>query len=103
MHDPIGAFLRIRELYLRYLETAFKIRDTEISNERRTLLEGEIAGQREALCTSPLVEPLAAYTAAYPIERLLASQGADDPLAGFGGAARRSFVELVDRSRSFYT
>ena len=29
MHDPIGTFSRIRELYLSYLDTAFRIEDPE--------------------------------------------------------------------------
>ena len=53
MYDPVGAFNRIRELYITYLETAFRISDAKVSAERRSLLEG--AG---ALCTEPLLEPL---------------------------------------------
>ena len=52
MHDPIGAFTRIRELYLSYLDTAFRIEDQAIATERQKLLR--TAG---ALCTEPLLEP----------------------------------------------
>jgi hypothetical protein len=51
MHDPIGDCTRIRELYLSYLDTAFRIEDQEIVEERQTLLRS--AG---ALCTEPLLE-----------------------------------------------
>ena len=56
MIDPIGNFLRIREQYLTYLETAFRIRHPRVSAERRALLE-EIG----TLCASPLVEPVPRY------------------------------------------
>ena len=52
MHDPIGAFTRIRELYLSYLDTAFRIEDPDVAKERQELLRS--AG---ALCTEPLLEP----------------------------------------------
>lgn len=56
MFDPLGAFLRVRELYITYLETAFRISDPGVTRERRELLES--AG---TLCTDPLLEPLARY------------------------------------------
>ena len=52
MHDPIGAFTRIRELYLSYLDTAFRIEDPAIAEERQQLLRS--VGE---LCTEPLLEP----------------------------------------------
>ena len=39
MLDPLGAYIRIRDQYIRYLETAFRIRDKEVAAERRHLLE----------------------------------------------------------------
>lgn len=60
MYDPLGGFLRIREQYLTYLETAFRIADPDISAERRHLLE-----QPGQLCTDPLIEPIARYA---PVE-----------------------------------
>jgi len=56
MHDPIGCFSRIRELYLTYLETAFKITDPNVSAERRAMLMTP-----GALCTDPLLEPMPRY------------------------------------------
>lgn len=35
MQDPLGAFERIRELYLSYLDTAFRIGDESVAQERR--------------------------------------------------------------------
>ena len=50
MYDPIGSFQRIRDQYLAYLETAFRISDPGVSSERRDLLE-----QPGHLCTEPLL------------------------------------------------
>jgi len=38
MHDPIGAFSRIRAFYLSYLDTASRLEPAEIRAERRSLL-----------------------------------------------------------------
>jgi DEAD/DEAH box helicase domain-containing protein len=56
LFDPIGSFLRIREQYIRYLETAFRIADDRVSAERRALLE--LPG---TLCAEPLIEPIPRY------------------------------------------
>ena len=56
MLDPLGSFYRIRDQYIRYLETAFRIRDQAVSLERRRLMESP--GQ---LATEPLFEPIARY------------------------------------------
>ena len=58
MQDPVGAFERIRELYISYLDTAFRIGDESVAEERRLLLRrpGE-------LCTEPLIEPIPMATA----------------------------------------
>lgn len=53
MHDPIGAFCRIRELYLSYIDTAFRLEDPDLTEERRQLLR-----RIGNLCTEPLIEPL---------------------------------------------
>ncbi len=56
MYDPVGGFARIRDQYLTYLETAFRIAHPMVAAERRALLEtpGE-------LCTEPFVEPIPRY------------------------------------------
>jgi len=50
MHDPIGAFSRIRAFYLSYLDTASRLEPAEIRAERRSLLM-----ETGTLCTSPLL------------------------------------------------
>jgi hypothetical protein len=56
MLDPFGGFIRIREQYIRYLETAFRIRNHKVAAERRHLLE-----QPGQIATEPLFEPIARY------------------------------------------
>jgi DEAD/DEAH box helicase domain-containing protein len=92
MQDPIGSFLRIRELYMSYLDTAFRIRDRSVAAERGRLLRTP-----GSMCTEPLVEPLPRYEL-YQAElhELLDMGGAEeDPLRGFDHTERKAFVELV--------
>jgi hypothetical protein len=86
MRDPIGAFERTRELFLTYLETAFAIRNPDVSKERRTLLERP--GQ---LCTEPLLEELPRYKSS---EVSLHALG-PDTLPDFTKEARKAFEELA--------
>ena len=92
MQDPIGSFDRIRELYISYLDTAFRIREPAVAEERRRLLR-----QPGTLCTEPLIEPIARYeTDRLQFHEMLTSSGAAwDPLKGFSEASRRAFVDLV--------
>lgn len=88
MQDPIGSFERIRDLYLTYLETAFRIRDRSISLERRRLLESA-----EELCTAPLIEPLPRYeTADFAFEELARRS---KWLPGFSEVERSHFVDFA--------
>jgi DEAD/DEAH box helicase domain-containing protein len=91
MLDPIGAFTRIRDFYISYLETAFYIRDSAVSDARRRLLESS-----SALCTEPIIEPLTRYeTAVFALEDLVHS-GSDDPrLPGLTAIEREAFVRLA--------
>ncbi len=91
MHDPIGAFTRIRELYLSYLDTAFRIEDSEIAEERRRLLR-----EPGSLCTDPLLEPQPKWEQdARRFEDLLNEQGDGAVLAGLTPRARQVFLDLI--------
>ena len=91
MHDPIGAFERIRELYISYLDTAFRIGDASIAEERRLLLR-----RPGKLCAEPLVEPIPRYVPSdIGFEAMLEEGRPDDPLPGLGPVARRAFVDLA--------
>lgn len=91
MQDPIGAFERIRELYLSYLDTAFRIGNERIAQERRMLLRrpGE-------LCTEPLIEPIPRYQEAeVDFQDMLNDNDESGPLAGFDAPAKRAFLDLA--------
>jgi DEAD/DEAH box helicase domain-containing protein len=89
MIDPIGSFLRIREFYLTYLETAFRIADPGLTRERRALLEAP-----GTLCTDPLVEPIPRYRTVDWELRWLADQ-IPGPLAHLSPASRTAFTRLA--------
>ena len=98
MQDPIGSFLRVRTLFIDYLNTAFRIRDERVANERRSLLERP--GQ---LTTDPLVEPIPRYAPQRRTAREGPVQFEDlcdlrDPgrvLEPLSKEARGAFIELV--------
>ena len=96
MQDSIGNFERIRELYISYLDTAFRIRDPSVSDERRRLLRTP-----GSLCTEPLVEPLPRYEwdgsdGNYrSFDDIYRNRGDNPPLADLSEPGRKAFVELV--------
>lgn len=91
MLDPIGAHRRVREFWLSYLDTAFRIRDPELAAARRSLLR-----EPGALTTDVLLEPVPRYRETErALESLLDSGLPGDPLPGFDFEARRAFVELA--------
>jgi DEAD/DEAH box helicase domain-containing protein len=91
MIDPIGAFNRIRDFYITYLETAFYIRDATVSRERRELLEAP-----GSLCTEPVVEPITRYrSAAFKLHDLVHQGNTDDRVPGLGPREREAFVYLA--------
>jgi DEAD/DEAH box helicase domain-containing protein len=87
MDDPIGVFTRTRDLYINYLDTAFRIRDKSVRFERQRLLR-----KPGTLCTEPLLEPLPRYaTSSTGFEELLNG----DILEGFSVKEREAFLELI--------
>jgi ATP-dependent helicase YprA (DUF1998 family) len=91
MQDPIGSFEQIREFYISYLDTAFRIGDTGVAAERRWLLRSP-----GALCSDPLVEPVPRYRSDVTgFSELLLGEGEDNPLKGLPAEARRAFANLA--------
>lgn len=88
MLDPIGSFERMRDYFVSYLDTAFKIRRHDVAGARRTLLA--TAGR---MCAEPFIEPVLRYRSAdCRLEALIDEPGA---LADFSRDGRLAFVELV--------
>ena len=90
MQDPIGSFLRMREFFISYLDTAFRINDPSVAEERRRLLR--FPGN---LCTEPLVEPLPQYESSEFDLHSLIDIEEGNPLSGFSIEQRRAFVDLA--------
>ena len=56
MHDLVGAYKRMRQVYQWYIESAFPLRYEALSNERRNLLS-----QQGILSQPPLLETIPVY------------------------------------------
>lgn len=89
MIDPIGGFERLRDFYITYLETAFRIDHAGTSSERRHLLE-----QPGQLCTEPLIEPNPRYR---PVDWTLAefADRATDLIPGLGAEDASALQEFL--------
>lgn len=88
MYDPIGAFERMRDFFVSYLDTAFKIRSPEVADARRELLA--TAGR---MCAEAMIEPVLRYRSAP--QRLEDMVDAGGPLDRLGRDARIAFTELA--------
>lgn len=90
MNDPIATFESIRDFYITYLETAFRIGEPGIQGLRRDLLE-----KVGTLCTEPLLEPLPNYSHyGLRIHDLLEDGSGAKWLPNFSYEERKAFVEL---------
>jgi Lhr-like helicase len=88
MYDPIGAFDRMRDFFVAYLDTAFKIRSPAVTQARRELLA--TAGR---MCAEAMIEPVLRYRSSpQRLEDLIDAGG---PLAGLSREARIAFTELA--------
>lgn len=88
MYDPIGSFERMRDFFVSYLDTAFKIRSPEVAEARRQLL-----ATTGKMCAEVMIEPVLRYRpAAHRLEDLVDS---GTTLEEFSHEARVAFVELA--------
>jgi hypothetical protein len=86
--DPIGGFARIKDFFISYVETAFRISDERTARARRELLYAQ-----NVLATEPFIEPVLRYTTAErPLERLIDDENVLGPISRDG---REAFVELA--------
>lgn len=90
MHDPLGGLERIKQFYLSYIETAFRIDDPEVSRARRELLESY-----GTLALDPVLEMVPRYVQWDERLEALAGDVGERLLPGFTPADRLAFVELA--------
>ncbi|MEC4723429.1 DEAD/DEAH box helicase [Noviherbaspirillum sp. CPCC 100848] len=89
MLDPVGGFGRIKEFFISYVETNFRISDSTVAKARRALLEAT-----NVLTTEPFIEPVLRYQSSEDtLEQLAAAPGGI--LSSLKPEGRRAFVELA--------
>jgi Lhr-like helicase len=89
MLDPIGGFERIRDFFISYVETSFRISDRSVATERRRLLENT-----NAFAAASFVEPVLRYkTYDRTIDKLVGM--IDGPISTLSHAAQVAFAELA--------
>ena len=87
MLDPIGGFERIKDFFISYVETAFRISSTDTADQRRKLLESD-----GALATAPFIEPVPRYQ---QYDDRLETVVEDPRLSHLSQAGREAFAELA--------
>lgn len=91
MFDPLGGFSRIREIYISYLDTAFRVKRKALTDRRRELLR-----EPGTLTTDPLLEPIPRYKSSeLSLEDLINLTDDKNPLNNFSKLGRQTFVELA--------
>lgn len=92
MLDPVRNFERIRDFYLTYLDTAFRIGHDDIARRRRDLLRAP-----GTLCTDPFLEPIPSYAlSGYTVDGLArVGELGDRILRDFTAEERWAFVRLA--------
>ena len=73
MNDPIGAYNKVRENFIRYIKTAFATRYSTLEAEREALLRSTGGGGGTTFTTEPFIEPRPSYKADRPPSHLTAS------------------------------
>lgn len=90
MNNPLETFESIRDFYITYLETAFRIGSSDIQSERRALLE-----QQGTLCADLFIEPMPRYqNHGLTISDLRNDSYGQTWLPGFNVQQRTAFIDL---------
>jgi Lhr-like helicase len=90
MLDPIGGFERIRDLYIAYLDTAFRVRRQSLLERRRELLRTP-----GTLTTLPLIESVPRYLSSESSLEDLVEDRPGNPIGHLPRSARAAFAELA--------
>lgn len=89
MLDPIGGFNRIRDFFISYVETSFRIADKKIAMDRRRLLE-----TASVFATTSFLEPVLRYkTYGATIDEMVGA--VDGPIASLPQRVQVAFAELA--------
>ncbi|WP_321807369.1 DEAD/DEAH box helicase [Burkholderia sp. BCC1993] len=89
MLDPIGGFNRIKDFFVSYVETSFRITDPEVAEARRRLLQTV-----NVFATEPLIEPVFRYKSnPKRLEQLAVEDG--DELGALSAQGKIAFAELA--------
>lgn len=90
MNNPLETFESIRDFYIAYLETAFRIGAPAIQKYRRELLE-----KQGTLCADLFLEPIPQYKDyGLTISDLMDTSKGETWLPGFTAPQRAAFIEL---------
>ena len=73
---PESVYAAIRDAYLRYYDTAFRLRDRDLAAERRPLLD-----ELGTIFTDPIIEPLLPYAASTTIAEVCTEIGLSGTIA----------------------
>src|SRR5580693_9358779 len=89
--QPLSMFRDIRDFFVTYLDTAFRIRHPHVTDARRKLLS-----QIGTLCAAPYLEPILPYkNSNIRLEDLPDLANCSDLLPGFNPAQAKLFVDLA--------
>lgn len=91
MLDPIGAYKEIHELYLSYLDTAYRLRRDKLATERRRLLS-----QPGTLMPEPFLEPILRYQPSdSALESFLDDETESNLFKRFSREQRIAILEMI--------
>jgi Lhr-like helicase len=90
MLDPLGGFDRIRDLYISYLDTAFRMRRPALTEMRHELLR-----RPGTLATVPYIEPVPRYRTSDHALSDFIDMEEGNPLSDLTRKARQAFAELA--------
>jgi Lhr-like helicase len=90
MLDPLGGFDRIRDLYISYLDTAFRMRRPALTEMRHELLR-----KPGTLATIPYIEPVPRYRTSDHALSDFIDMVEGNPISCLTRGGRRAFAELA--------
>ncbi|MDQ7251285.1 DEAD/DEAH box helicase [Dongia sedimenti] len=90
MLDPLGGFERIRDLYISYLDTAFRVRRRRLTEQRHELLRST-----GTLAAAPYLEPVPRYKVSDNALSDFVDMKDGNPIGHLTREGRRAFAEMA--------